>query len=241
MKSNKTDRKDLKEAINKEATKSAQKKSARKRFFRTLGLVSIVAGIAVMAYPLSTFLVTNRAQDELRSEWKKEIQKATHNGTTKSGTQTATSNGQSSQETTDGQQSPQNQAKIPAGKAAFRLMIPRIGLDMIVVEGTDRTSLKLGPGHMSRTVQPGVPGVCVVSAHRTTYGAPFFRLDRLQEGDEITIETATSRFVYQVFDTKVVSPNNDSFIEPAEESILALTTCTPIHSARQRLVVLAKQ
>jgi sortase A len=206
-------------------------KTARRRFFRILGLVLIVMGVVVITYPLSTFLVTNKAQKKLRSEWKKQVKKTEENKTSDSNTP-ATQPSQDLKKST--------KKSIPPGKAAFRLIIPKIGLDMIVVEGTDTASLKLGPGHISKTVQPGETGVCVVSGHRTTYGAPFFRLSNLKNGDEIVAETTTARFVYKVYEVKSVSPKDTSFIKSTEESILALTTCTPIHSARQRLVVLAK-
>ncbi len=217
----------------KEVTGSEPRKGRKRRFLRILGLVLILAGIAVVAYPLSTFLVTKKAQSGLRSDWSKIVKEATKNinanSTTANSTQTAD----------DGKQL-SGIKKIPTGQAAFSLIIPKIGLDMIVVEGTDQASLKQGPGHMSKTVLPNEPGVCVISGHRTTYGAPFFRLDRLQNGDEIIVEMPTTRLVYKVFDIKSVDPNDTSFIVKTDQFILALTTCTPIHSARQRLVVLAR-
>ncbi len=201
------------------------------RFFRILGLVLMLAGIAVMAYPATTFLVTTKAQDELRSDWNKLAEQSTKN--LQSGTSASDSSGAS------GTSKASVSDKGPLGKAAFRLVIPQLDLDRIVVEGTNKASLKLGPGHMSNTVFPGESGVCVVSGHRTTYGAPFFRLDRLKNGHQIIIETNKSRFVYSVYDTKIVKPSDTSFITKSGHSVLALTTCTPIYSARRRLVILA--
>lgn len=205
-------------------------KPRKKKFFAILGLLLIIAGIAVIAYPLSTFVVTNRAQDQLRSDWDKKVKEASEG---------LLANKTGENETANEEKKPAASQKVPTGKAAFKLIIPKIDLDMIVVEGTDTASLKLGPGHISKTVQPGEPGVCVISGHRTTYGAPFFRLDKVEKGDDIIVETSISRYSYKVFDIRVVDPHDTSFIKPLEESVVALTTCTPIHSARERLVVLA--
>jgi sortase A len=212
---------------------SAQPVKPRKaRFLRILGLVLMLSGIAVIGYPATTFLVTTKAQDKLRADWNRIVKESTKNLDSKASSsdsaQSSNSAGNSSTK------------KIPAGKAAFRLIIPKLDLDRIVVEGTDTASLKLGPGHMSKTTSPGEPGVCVVSGHRTTYGAPFFRLDRMKNGDQIIVETTSARFIYIVYDTRTISPKNTSFITKNGDPLIALTTCTPIHSARQRLVILAK-
>ena len=206
----------------------------KRRLFRMLGLALMLSGIAVMGYPATTFLVTTKAQDDLRADWNRLVKESTKNLDSK----TSTSTLESSQST--GESANPSNSKVPPGKAAFRLIVPKLDLDRIVVKGTDTASLKLGPGYMSKTSQPGESGVCVVSGHRTTYGAPFFRLDRLKSGDQIIVETIDYRFTYTVFDIKTVNPKDTSFISKTGPPIIALTTCTPIHSARQRLVVLAK-
>lgn len=204
------------------------KRLRKKRFLRIIGLLLIIAGIVVIGYPLSTFIITNRAQDRLQSEWTKKLKAAANPGNPEPEVPADTSD--------ENKTSRKN--KVPPGKAAFRLLIPRIDFDMIVVEGADPASLKLGPGHISNSAQPGEKGACIISGHRTTYGAPFFSLDRVKKGDEIVIETERYRFAYRVFDVRTVRPNDSAFLKLYENPVLALTTCTPIHSARDRLVVL---
>src|SRR5690606_21759047 len=70
---------------------------------------------------------------------------------------------------------------VPIG----RIIIPTAEVDNILVEGVDPRDLKKGPGHMPWTPLPGQPGNSVISGHRTTYGAPFFHLDRVAIGDDI--------------------------------------------------------
>lgn len=84
------------------------------------------------------------------------------------------------------------------GEAIARIQIPRIGVDSMVVAGTDTLDLRNGPGNMLETAVPGGPGNAVVSAHRTTYGAEFHRLDEVQAGDEMLIDTLAGHTVYKV-------------------------------------------
>ena len=180
-------------------------------------------------------MVTSNAQSELSSDWDKIVQEAAKNVTAN-----PPPSSEETQTPVNNEKKPSKGKSVPAGKIAFKLTIPKIGLDRVVVKGTDRASLKLGPGHMNKTVYPGDPGVSVVSGHRTTYGAPFFRLDRLDKGDQIIIETVTNSYIFIVYDVKTVKPNNTSFIVENGKQRIALTTCTPIHSASRRLVILAE-
>jgi sortase A len=126
------------------------------------------------------------------------------------------------------------------GEALGRMVIPKIGLDVVMVEGVGRQDLKKGPGHMPWTPLPGQPGNAVVSGHRTTYGAPFYDLDLLEPGDEIVVETAIGRSVYVVRESIIVKPTDVWVTEPRPGAWLTLTTCNPRFSARERLIVFAE-
>lgn len=120
------------------------------------------------------------------------------------------------------------------------ISVPSIDLDYILMEGVERATLKSGPGHMPWTPLPGQPGNAVVSGHRTTYGAPFFDLDLLEPGDEITVETAIGRHTYVVRESIIVAPTDVWVTESRPGAWLTLTTCTPKFSARERLIVFAE-
>ena len=142
------------------------------------------------------------------------------------------------------------------GEGVFRLRIPSIDLEHMVVEGVGTEELQKGPGHYPACgpgfgrplctdfdeIWPGEKGRVVVSGHRTTYGSPFWDLDKLESGDEIMIETRWSDqpIVYEVSETKIVSPNSPIVVIPSDRAELALTTCNPKFSAEQRLVVFAE-
>lgn len=125
------------------------------------------------------------------------------------------------------------------GDAVALLEIPKIGVDEAVVEGVNVGDLRKGPGHYPGTVLPGQRGNAAIAGHRTTYGAPFFRLDELKTGDTIAVTTLEGRFVYRVDEKLIVTPATVQVLDPTENARLTLTTCNPRYSARQRLVVVA--
>jgi sortase A len=125
------------------------------------------------------------------------------------------------------------------GSAVARLQIPAIGLDQFVVEGTATDDLKQGPGHYAGSPLPGRHGNAAIAGHRTTYGAPFNRLDDLKPGDAVVATTAAGRFTYTVSDKLTVVPSQTSVLDDYGDDRLTLTTCTPKFSASHRLVVVA--
>jgi sortase A len=125
------------------------------------------------------------------------------------------------------------------GEAVARIVIPKIGVDEIVVEGVSRDDLKKGPGHYPQTPLPGQPGNSAIAGHRTTYGQPFHRVDELVPGDEILVTTLQGEFRYEVTGTEIVLPSQVEVIDDQGDDRLTLTSCHPKYSARQRIIVSA--
>jgi sortase A len=128
----------------------------------------------------------------------------------------------------------------PTGEAVAVIRIPKIGVDQAVVPDVGVADLRKGPGHYPQTPLPGEPGNAAIAGHRTTYGAPFNRLDELITGDDIEVTTLAGSFLYRVTELKVVSPKEISVLDPTPEPHLTLTTCNPKYSAAQRLVVVSR-
>lgn len=127
------------------------------------------------------------------------------------------------------------------GKVVGRFVIPSIRLDKILVEGAGVEDLKTGPGHYPSTPFPGQPGNAGIACHRTTYGAPCFRLDLVSEGDDVYVQTLQGSFHYVVERSWVVSPKDTTVLAPTPgENVLTITTCHPAYTARQRYVVRAR-
>ncbi len=129
----------------------------------------------------------------------------------------------------------------PEKKLPFKISIPAIDAEWLVREGTDRATLKQGPGHYTGSALPGEKGTCVVAGHRTTYGAPFNRLDELKKGDEIILETAgNEKFTYIVTDQEAVIPTDLSVLKNTDYPSLVLSTCTPKFYSTRRLIIYAR-
>lgn len=125
------------------------------------------------------------------------------------------------------------------GEGIAIIRIPKIGVDAVVVEGVEVEDLKKGPGHYPGTSMLGEAGNAVISGHRTTYGAPFFRLDELVAGDEIILADAEGSYKYVVAESKIVLPTEVSVLDQTPDARLTLTTCNPKFSAKERLIVVA--
>jgi sortase A len=119
-------------------------------------------------------------------------------------------------------------------------VIPKIGVDKFVVDNITLSELRKGPGHYPQTPMPGEPGNAAIAGHRTTYGAPFYRLNELQTGDDIFVSTKAGRFHYTVIQSSVVAPTDVAVLNPTPDNRLTLTTCNPRFSASTRLVVVGR-
>ncbi|HEY7069639.1 MAG TPA: class E sortase [Acidimicrobiales bacterium] len=126
------------------------------------------------------------------------------------------------------------------GQPIAILSIPSIDLRQIVVEGSGSTQLAKGPGHYRGSPRPGYIGNSVVAGHRTTYGAPFRHIDRLEKGDRITVTTVDGQFVYEVRDIVTIKPGQDDVTGPKFENLLTLVTSTPAYRTENRLAVVAE-
>jgi sortase A len=140
---------------------------------------------------------------------------------------------------------PRYAAPLPAAGEAFgRLDVPAIGIDgMIVVSGVAPADLRNGPGHFPETPVPGQLGNAAIAGHRTTHGQPFFRVDELEPGDEIIVQTLDGTFVYAVTGQRIVGPDAYAEVIPTLDptrATLTLTSCHPRWSSAQRIVISAE-
>jgi sortase A len=217
------------------------------RVVGAIGRFMMRAGVLVLlfvAYQLwGTGLATNRAQDRLQSEFASQLADASTTTSDPSTTSTTTS-----PVTTPPVTAPADLPAPEPGDAVAHIEIPAIGVDFIVLQGVDLKWLKEGPGHVPQTPLPGQPGNVALAGHRTTYAAPFNRLDELQPGDDITFETVQGTFTYKVDAHETVPgepPSGHFVVKPSQVEILdqdgtnkvTLMACNPKYSARERIVV----
>ena len=128
---------------------------------------------------------------------------------------------------------------VKEGDVLGRMDIPRLGMSVAVLQGTNSRMLRRGVGHIAGTPLPWEPGNSGIAGHRDT----FFRdLKDVRTNDEIEFQTADGLFRYQVDWVKVVAPDDTSVLTPSSEAVLTLVTCYPFYfvgPAPNRFVVRA--
>lgn len=130
--------------------------------------------------------------------------------------------------------------RVPEGDPIARISIPKLGLGRAVINGTDTADLRKGPGVIESTDLPGLGGTLGIAGHRTTYGAPFNRIDELRRGDRILVGTPYGRFTYAVERSRIVEPSDVWVLQRVGYERLVLSACHPLYSAAQRIIVFAK-
>jgi sortase A len=137
--------------------------------------------------------------------------------------------------------SPKNSPPVTTAGLVGRIKIPRLGLSVIVIEGTSKTTLQRAVGHISGTARPGQPGNIGIAGHRDTFFRP---LRNIQQNDIITLTTLLGEYRYRVVFTKVVSRYDIEVLDPSGHEILTLVTCYPFYfvgSATDRFIVRAER
>jgi sortase A len=174
----------------------------------------MVLGVGLLAYVGSEYWAMHREQQVLHRQWEDQ-QKPVSSST-------------------------QSASAAVKDDGLTRVSIPKINLDLIVVEGTNHKALRLGPGHLQNTPAPGETGNSVLSAHRDTF---FRHIYELTTGDTIQVRRQGHTYTFQVIGKKIVSPDDLSVIRNTSDARLTLITCYPtyyIGPAPERLVVFAK-
>jgi sortase A len=217
-----------------------------RRTLREVGLAMVTGGVVVLAFVTyqlwGTSFHEKHAQNTLRNSFNAAV--AHHTGTSasgSSGTSTGTTKAAGGKDNpTLGSGGASLSPSTPTGVAVDHLVIPAIGVNKYVVQGTGASQLSEGPGHYVNTPFPGQRGNAAIAGHRTTYGAPFFRLNNLKTGERIYVtNTLNQVFVFKVAKVLVVAPNDVKVLDTATHAELTLTTCNPPFSATSRLVVVS--
>ena len=130
-------------------------------------------------------------------------------------------------------------ASSTRGEAIGRIRIPRMGVNLVLVNGTDHDTLKKGPGRDGRTFMPGENRLIYIAGHRTTYGAPFSHIDRLKSGDRVTIEVPYGTFIYAVTRHRIVKATDLSVLRSPKHEVVELQACHPRFFASHRYIAYA--
>jgi sortase A len=126
------------------------------------------------------------------------------------------------------------------GEPIGRISIPRLGLNMLLVDGADHDSLTKGPGRDLHSFMPGQNRLVYIAGHRTTYLAPFAHIERLRRGDPVTIRVPYGTFDYVVVRHRIVAADDLTVLRSPRHEQLELQACHPRFFATHRYIVYAK-
>jgi sortase A len=211
-----------------------------KRFARTVGTLMIVVGVGMLAWGILvwrwedpfTSLYTAWKQRELASELDRQI--GEYRPTTPPGASLAAA------QRSVAADAARYRRTVRPGQAIGRMRVPRLGLSIVIVNGTDTETLKRGPGRHTATFMPGQGELVYVAGHRTTYSAPFSHIDRLRPGDRVTLEVPYATFTYVITRHRIVPATATWALRSHHRELLALQACHPRFFASERYIAYAR-
>ena len=232
-------------------SKSASSQNTNKKSLLPLGVGLLIVGFIILIYSVNqTFFSTsviNDEQDLLENKFQVSELNLSEMRNQKIMTEQSLDNLEQTDEFKESLLSIATKTLTnQAAKAEFlpdvvgRLTILSANINHYVVFGATNNKLEYGPGYILGTSLPGSGGNFAIAGHRTTYGAPFGNLDRVQVGETIIFQTNTNQYKYQVIEVKIVSPEDNYVLENYGDDRITLTTCHPKFSAKQRLVVIGQ-
>ncbi len=198
---------------------AAMRRPGGRRALPVVTALLVLAGVSMFAYPVLTDILAGQRQSALSSQFDNPAFQDAY-----------------------------REHRVKVGEGLTRLIIPRLQVDVVVVEGTTPAALRAGAGHYPDTPLPCEKGNVGIAGHRTTYGRPFNRLDEMRAGDVVVLETPFARCTYTTVGGFGGHGNPWSVLPDAfwvvsqrgalgAGHLLTLTTCHPKGSASHRLVL----
>jgi sortase A len=210
-----------------------------RRLARILGTLMIVAGLGALAWALTvwqwqdpfTAALNKLEQRELEQDFDRRVE---------GGRATLIDNSAAQLRESLPRAAAAWRQSSKRGDAVARLRIPALGVGEIVVNGTDDGSLKRGPGRYLGSAMPGEGKLVYIAGHRTTYGAPFSRIDRLHKCDRVSLELPYATIEYAITGSRVVPASQTSVLKSKGYEQLVLQACHPRFFASHRYLAYAK-
>jgi sortase A len=210
-----------------------------RRYIRLLGTLLAVAGVLMLLWSL----VVWQWQDPftaLYTKWKQRQLATQYVKRTESFKPAISKNTVAAERASIAREAKRYRLSSTRGEVIGRLRVPRMGVNMLMVNGTDHDTLKKGPGRDGRTFMPGENRLVYIAGHRTTYLAPFSHIDRLRRGDRVTIEVPYGTFIYAVTRHRIVKSTDLSVLRSPQHELVELQACHPRFFATHRYIAYAQ-
>jgi sortase A len=210
-----------------------------RRAVRLLGTLLAVAGVLTLLWALLVW----RWQDPftaLYTKWKQHQLASQYDQRTRSFEPKISGVTQAAERESIAREARRYRMSSTRGEVIGRLRVPRMGVNMLLVNGTDHDTLTKGPGRDARTFMPGENRLVYIAGHRTTYLAPFSHIDKLQTGDRVTIEVPYGTFIYAVTRHRIVASTDLSVLRSPRYELVELQACHPRFFASHRYIAYAR-
>ena len=212
-----------------------------RRLIRLSGTLMVITGSLVLVWALLvwrwqdpfTALYTSWQQRDLAREYEQRVRRFDDQGLSRVADKTAAP-------LEIAAQARKYRLRLGEGDAIGRLKIPRLDLNMIVVNGTKSSTLKKGPARHLRTFLPGEGKLIYIAGHRTTYSAPFSDIDKLRRGDRVRMELPYATVDYTIRGHRIVEAHELSVLRSRGREELALQACWPRFFASHRYIAYAR-
>jgi sortase A len=210
-----------------------------KKTLKRGGIAVFLLGIALLVLPVITGWQTSNEQQALEKEWN-DLNTSYDNPfilpSVKAAKVPETKN-------EDNPSTSESTKKKAMKKGVIgKMSIPKIDLESMMVPGVTQKDLQNAIGWMTTTSFPGEKGNTVMAGHRShTYGQFFHRLNEMEKGDIVKVETTSGPILYRVYEKTVVKPDNLSVLEAKKVEEITLITCEPLYSDEFRLIVRAER
>ena len=216
-----------------------------RRFTRVLGTMLIVAGVLSLTWAFLiwrwqdpfTAIYTAYQQRELRSQYQHQLEDFHAPAPPPAA---SSKRDLASYELSVAQAAKRYRRSLHEGDAIGRIIVPRLGLKMVFVNGTNTSTLEKGPGRQLSTFMPGEGQLIYIAGHRTTYLAPFSAIDKLRAGDSVTLEVPYGTFQYRITGHTIVPANDLAVLKSHGHEVVALQACHPRFFASERYIAWAK-
>lgn len=130
-------------------------------------------------------------------------------------------------------------AQLEEGKGIGILNIPKINLEIGIIEGVSYEDIKYVVGHFPGSPMPGEKGNFSIAGHRISYfGQAFKDIDKLEKGDKVKVTYNGKEYTYEVTDMYEVTPNETEALNPTKDATITIVTCTT--DAKNRVIVKGK-
>ncbi|GIO57704.1 class D sortase [Paenibacillus cineris] len=202
----------------------------------------IAAGVILLCYPKLAEWRENAAQQKLARGWEHSFQNI---GVSEEELSAGAAGGATDYDKADNEPkgiSAAASTNPQDGKVEGMLVIEKIDLKLPILHGATKKNMKTSLASIEHTGIAGQIGNYAVAGHRSrTYGRNFNRLDELQPGDTVRVDTGSEIFEYTVTDKLVVKPEEVWVLEAnGRDREITLVTCDPLVNPTHRLIIKGK-